>query len=262
MRMLLKECMKGKSVTIRVERAEYRDVEALRELYRQEANCQIIADSLLGRGLADPYLIVVEGRVGGYGGVRNRYDPGRVMEFYTLPALRGFALPMFREFLAASGATSIQAQTNMPLMLMLLYDCAQNIATHNILFEDAFTSHLDCPQARFRRTLPEGDAVFAHHSEPVGDWLVEAEGVVVATGGFLCHYNLPYADIFMEVSEPARRQGIGSYLVQEVKRVCYEAGKKPAARCDPANVGSRRTLQKAGLLPCGRLLVGEVIPAS
>ena len=34
--------------------AEYRDVEALRELYRQEANCQIIRDSFLARGLADP----------------------------------------------------------------------------------------------------------------------------------------------------------------------------------------------------------------
>ena len=66
----------------------------------------------------------------------------------------------------------------------------------------------------------------------------------------------------MEVAEPARRQGFGSYLVQEVKRVCYEAGKRPAARCDPANVGSRRTLEKAGLLVCGRLLVGEVGPSA
>jgi hypothetical protein len=64
----------------------------------------------------------------------------------------------------------------------------------------------------------------------------------------------------MEVAEPARRQGFRSYLVQEIKRVCYEAGKKPAARCDPNNIASRRTLEKAGLLPCGHLLVGEVKP--
>ena len=87
---------------------------------------------------------------------------------------------------------------------------------------------------------------------------VVGSGPVVATGGFLCHYNPPYGDIFMEVTEPARRQGIGSYLVQEVKRVCYEAGKKPAARCGPSNIASRRTLQKAGLLPCGRLLAGKI----
>jgi len=64
----------------------------------------------------------------------------------------------------------------------------------------------------------------------------------------------------MEVAKPARRQGFGSYLAQELKRVCYETGKKPAARCNPDNVGSRGTLQKAGFLPCGRLLVRDVGP--
>jgi GNAT superfamily N-acetyltransferase len=66
----------------------------------------------------------------------------------------------------------------------------------------------------------------------------------------------------MEVSEPARRRGVGSYLVQELKCCAYEAGKRPSARCDPDNVASRRTLQKAGFLPCARLLVGDVGPAS
>src|SRR5262245_52601917 len=54
-------------MNIQVRPAEYRDVEAMRGLYRQELNCQIISDSFLSRGLADPYLILVEGRVSGYG---------------------------------------------------------------------------------------------------------------------------------------------------------------------------------------------------
>jgi GNAT superfamily N-acetyltransferase len=181
------------------------------------------------------------------------------MEFYTLPHVRSRALPMFRELLTASQATHIEAQTNSLLMLLMLYDCAKNITAESILFHDAFVTHLACPNGVFRRATPEDTgAIFPHQQEPVGDWVVEAQGTVVATGGFLCHYNPPYGDIFMEVTEPARRQGFGSYLVQEVKRVCYEAGKKPAARCHPDNVASRRTLQKAGFLPCGRLLVGEV----
>jgi GNAT superfamily N-acetyltransferase len=52
----------------------------------------------------------------------------------------------------------------------------------------------------------------------------------------------------MEVAESARRQGFGSYLVQELKRVCYQAVRKPGAACDPTNVASRLTLQKR-LLP-------------
>ena len=101
-------------------------------------------------------------------------------------------------------------------------------------------------------------SIFPHAYEPVGEWVIESDGTIVATGGFLTHYNPPYADIFMEVTEAARRQGIGSYLLQELKRVCYEAGMRPAARCNPDNLASRRTLEKAGFLPCGRLLVGEV----
>jgi GNAT superfamily N-acetyltransferase len=236
---------------IQVRRTEYQEVEAMRELYRQEANCQIIHDSFLSRGLADPYLILVEGRVGGYGAVGNRYPKDRLTEFYTLPNVRRFALPMFRELLTVSQATQLEAQTNIPLMVLMLYDCAKNITAENILFEDAFVTHHPCPNGAFRHTTPDDH-------QPDGEWVIEADGTIVAWGGFLCHYNLPYGDIYMEVAEPARRQGFGSYLVQELKRVCYEAGKKPAARCNPDNIGSRRTLQKAGLLPCGRLLVGDV----
>lgn len=230
----------------------------MRALYREECNCQIIHDSSLSRGLADPYLILHNGRLAGYGGVWNKYYPGRLMEFYILPHLRGAALPMFRALVEASGATQIEAQTNIPLMLLMLFDCASNIAAENVLFYDAHTTSLACQDAAFRRTSPEDTASIPQQDrEPIGDWLLEARGAIVATGGFLCHYNPPYGDIYMEVAESARRQGYGSFLVQELKRVCYEAGKRPAARCNATNIASRRTLERAGMLPCGRLLVGD-----
>ena len=69
----------------------------------------------------------------------------------------------------------------------------------------------------------------------MGDCLLEVDGAIVATGGILTHYNPPYGDIYMEVDEPIRRRGYGSYLVQEVKRACYEMGKVPAARCNASN---------------------------
>lgn len=244
---------------IEAHRAEYGDVEAMRDLYRQEANCQIVHDSLLQRAYADPYLILVDGRVAGYGGVWNRIHPNRVVEFYTLPSVRQLALPMFRELLAVSQATEIQSQTNMPTMLLMLYDCAKSVVVENILFHDAYTTNLRCPEGVFRPlTSDDTSSLLPHQHEPDGDWVVESEGRIVASGGFLCHYNPPYGDLYMEVAEPARRRGFGSYLIQELKRVCYEAGKKPAARCNADNVASRRTLEKAGMLPCGRLLVGTV----
>ena len=66
----------------------------------------------------------------------------------------------------------------------------------------------------------------------------------------------------MDVAEPFRRRGFGSFLVQELKRVCYEGGHVPAARCGVDNVASRRTLQKAGFVPCGHILQGPVDSAA
>jgi GNAT superfamily N-acetyltransferase len=247
---------------IRVDRVEYAEVQALRGLYRDELNCQIVHDSFLSRGLADPYLINVDGKTAGYGAISNKYDKGRLIEFYVLPHSRHAALSLFRELLVAGAATQIEAQTNSPLMLLMLFDCATDIRAEKILFHDAFLSHLVCPSVVFRYDTPDDSAsIFPHKGEPVGEWVLEQKGCIVATGGFLTHYNPPYGDIYMEVAEPARKQGFGSYLVQQLKQVCYEAGKKPAARCDPTNIASRRTLEKAGLLACAHLLVGNAPPA-
>jgi len=85
-------------------------------------------------------------------------------------------------------------------------------------------------------------------------WAIESDGGIIASGGLLFHYNPPYGDVFMEVEERYRQQGFGSYLVEELKRVCYENGEGPRARCDADNAVSRRTLEKAGMLPSGRVL--------
>ncbi|MCI0828454.1 MAG: GNAT family N-acetyltransferase [Chloroflexi bacterium] len=236
---------------IQVRKTEFEEIAPLRALYRHEAHCQIIRDSILGRGLADPYLILVDARVAGCAGVWNEHFKDRVMEFHALPQRRADILPMFRELLAVSGATHVEAQTNMPLMNNLLYDFATNISVENILFEDGPVTNLSCPGTVFRpRDADEGG--------PEGDWVVNVNEKLVAAGGVMDHYNPPYGDIYMKVIPGARRQGIGSYLVQELRRVCYEKGRKPAARCDPDNDASRRTLQRGGLLPSGRLLAGEV----
>jgi GNAT superfamily N-acetyltransferase len=231
----------------------------LRELHREEMNCQIVHDSFPARGLSDPFLLQVDGQTAGYGFIANRFPPNTVDEFFVLPEYRGEALPLFRELVAVSGATKVRAQTNDRLLLLMLYDCGRRISSDTILFADAFTSALTCPDGVFRHmTNAEMAEVFKHHHEPVGDWVIESDGRVVGTGGMLFHYNPPYGDLFMEVAEPYRLRGFGSYLIQELKRVCYEMGKVPAARCNVKNVASRRTLQRAGMLPCGRILLADI----
>ncbi len=233
----------------------------LRDLYRDEMRCQIVLDSWHGRGWADSFLLRVDGRVAGYGlvgGVRAE-NKEIVTEFYVLPHLRGLALPLFRRFAEVSRAKSIEVQTNDTLLTLMLYDCAERIESSVILFHDGVTTHLSVPGVVFRRVVAgDRDGIARQKLDEGAEWMLEAEGVAAATGGLLFHYNVPYGDIFMAVAEHLRRRGFGSYLIQELKQVCYESGRTPAARCGVSNIASRAALQKAGMIPCARVLTGAI----
>jgi len=107
-------------------------------------------------------------------------------------------------------------------------------------------------------TPPDAIRTAIEERQGGGEWVVEIDGAVVARGGMLFHYNRPYSDIYMNVDEPFRRRGIGTYLVQELKRLCYELGAIPSARCSTTNEPSRRALQRAGFVPFAHILFGSL----
>ena len=247
-------------MTIEVTRRTPEELFPLHELFRAEANCQLIRDSYWTRGFLDAWALTLDGSVAGHGAVANRHFEGRVIEFFVLPEYRAYAAELFAELLRASAAKEIEAQTNVPLMATMLREFATEAWTENILFADGGATALAVPEgALFRKKREAGELkVFEHKHEPDGDWVIEADGAIVATGGFLTHYNPPYADLYMEVVDAKRRRGFGSYLIQELRRVCREAGKRPAARCNVENAASRRTLEKGGMTVCGQLVAGRV----
>jgi GNAT superfamily N-acetyltransferase len=108
------------------------------------------------------------------------------------------------------------------------------------------------------RPRRDDDRIFEHTVEPVGDYVLEIEGEIVATAGFMLHYNMPFADLYMEVKKDRRRRGYGSFILQEVKKACYLAGRVPAARTGLDNTASRETLQKAGMRVSAFMLLGRV----
>jgi GNAT superfamily N-acetyltransferase len=239
------------------------EIRAMREEYRREMACQIVHDSWHRRGFTSSYALRVRGEVVGYGSVGGapRDEERVVKELFVRAPHRGEALPLFRALVAATGVPAVEAQTNDPLLLLMLLDCAVEVTSETILFADGLTTTLDAPvPGAIVRPLDEADRahVFAHAHEPVGEWGLEIGGEIVATGGLATHYNPPYADVYMEVAVAHRRRGLGSYLVQELERLGREAGLVPAARCHHGNVASRRTLQRAGMFPCARIVRGRL----
>lgn len=242
-----------------VSKRDAAEIAKLHPLFRQKANCQIIHDSFWARGWVDAYAIEVDGRLAGYGGVATKYDLGNLIEFYAFPAFEADAMAMGRELISVSGATHIEAQTNLPWMPQLLEAFGEDASTGALLFSESKTTKLVPPEgAHFCRFREDAGLTRKDGKPAEGPWVVEMEGFVVASGGVLTHYNPPYGDIYMEVDEAYRQRGIGSYLVQELKRVAYEAGNVPAARCNAANASSRKTLERAGFAMCGEMKLGKV----
>lgn len=243
-----------------IARTNLKEILPLRNLFLQENNFQIRYNACHERGWTDSYLILFNNEKIGYGSVKGKESSNSrdtVFEFYIIPPFRNKSSEAFAELLHASESSFIECQSNDKLLTSLLYEYATDINSDVILFEDNISTNLSLDKIIFRKRMDD-DTIFGHQSEPVGNYVLESGNEITATGGFLLHYNFPFADLYMEVQEGHRRKGLGSYLIQEIKKQCYISGRIPAARCDMNNIASKATLIKAGFKIAGYMLQGKI----
>jgi GNAT superfamily N-acetyltransferase len=226
-------------------------------------NCQIVHDSIHRReGWTLSYLLEADGAVAGFGSVAIGgpwTGKPTIFEFYLSPEYRHRAFDLFEAFLAAGNPEFFEVQSNDALVTVLSLTYGHGIATEAIVFRDEQTTSLAANGTVLRCVTPEDEIrACLERRQGGGEWLLALDGAEVGKGGILFHYNRPYGDIYMDVNEPYRRRGFGSYLVQELKRICYTLGAIPGARCNPTNVASRKTLQRAGFVPFAHILNGTI----
>ncbi len=244
---------------LEVRKTELSNILLLRGLFLQEANTQIRYNACHERGWSDSYLIMINTIPIGYGSVKGQdlSDRDTIFEFYIIPSHRNLSAQLFQELILASNVKFIECQSNDILLPSLIFEFAININSTVILFSDHAVTHLAVPDIVFKKRINE-DSLFEHKDEPEGSHVIISNGEVIATGGFLLHYNMPFSDIYMEVREDQRKKGIGSYLIQELKRESYVAGRVPAARCNIENQASKSCLIKAGFKVAGFMMSGIV----
>ncbi|MBZ4189235.1 GNAT family N-acetyltransferase [Niabella beijingensis] len=233
-------------------------IEPLRILFLNEGGFQFICNKCHTYGWADTYLFTVDGTGAGYGAVwgsERREDRDTIFEFYLLPPYRGMAGRIFREFQVVCKAGLVESQTNDLLLTSMLYERTRNIYAEAILFEDHYATGLTVPGVSFRKRT-EGDDMGDDDSTHV----LIRDRIIVASGGLMLNYNMPYADIYMQVREPYRKQGLGALMVQELKKEAYRMNRVPAARCNIENPASKATLLKAGFRICGFRIKGVIKP--
>jgi GNAT superfamily N-acetyltransferase len=246
---------------IKVLKVFFDDIKTFRSLYLTEINDQIRYNAVHERGWSDSYQLMLNDTVVGYGSIKgkdNHANRDTIFEFYIIPPFRKVAPLFFRNLLSVSGAAFIECQSNDELLAALLYEFAEEVKSDIILFADHAVTQYNCKSVVFRPKR-ESDLIFKHRMEPIGDYVLEFQGNIVATGGFMLHYNIPFADLYMEVEKDFQRRGFGSFLIQELKRECYISGRVPAARCNRDNQASMATLLKAGLKISGFMLEGKMV---
>jgi len=241
---------------IKVTKTQLQEVQPFRVLFLHENNFQFVYNKCHDFGWADTYLFTMDEVKIGYGSVwgkDRREDRDAIFEFYLIKPYRKFSNLVFPGFISTSGAPFIECQSNDSLLSSMLYEYGQNINAEATLFEDQFQTNLHVRGVMFRKQKAEDNV-----SKDQGEYVLEQNGEVVATGGFVRNYNMPYIDMFYEVRQNFRQKGLGSLMVQELKREAYLMGRVPAARCNITNQKSKATLLKGGLKVCGFILIGEI----
>jgi len=238
-------------------------ISPMRDIYRHEMHCQVTHDSLHVRpGWTTSYLLTLDGETAGYGAVAHAgpwKDKPTIFEFFVLPTHRHRTIRLFWEFASAAGTRSLETQSNDPLLGILIQSFCPSVVAEAIVFKDGITTSIRIPGASVRPVTPaDAPGIAARKLDVEAKWLLESPEGIVGTGGILYHYNRPYGDIYMAVAEPFRRRGLGAFLVQELKRICYANGSIPAARCNVKNGASQLTLQSAGFIPCGNIVTGTL----
>jgi GNAT superfamily N-acetyltransferase len=235
----------------------------LRERYCGEMQCQVMFYQLYLRpGWTEMFSLHIDGELVGFG-TKAIGGPWRerptIVEFYVSSEQRSHVFRLFEALLTQTGVRHIETQSNGTLLAHMLLAWSRDVVSESILFEDKFTTDLPAIGATVRQITPEAEIHAAiDRRSGGGEWQIVVDNATVGQGGILFHYNRPYGDIHMEITEQLRQRGLGSYFVQDLKRACRGLGAIPAARCNRDNLASRYTLQRAGFVPCGHLLTGSI----
>jgi RimJ/RimL family protein N-acetyltransferase len=232
------------------------EIRDMRASFLQEMNAQFVCDKCHYYGWSDDYLFMIDDTKIGYGcvwGTDKREARDCIFECYLLPQYRFHDTVFFEQLARTSGALYVEVQTNDRSLAPLFFRYTNNIRAEAVLFEEDRETSLHIAGAIFREKTMT-DNINDNDTKHV----VEMDGELAGSGGLMLNYNHPYADIYMEIKEPFRGKGLGSFLVQELKKEAYHLGRVPAARCGINNSISRATLQKAGLRICGYRLKGSI----
>lgn len=209
------------------------------------------------------YAIKVGDTAVGYGCVN---DQKQLIHFYLAPEYSFKGPAIFGEFIQELQLKQGIVGTHNPTYLSIALHFVKDLKVHTYLFSPLLEARINEKEG----TLTECQAEdlerivdFCHESigapkvwltryiggliEKREIFMLEHVGQIIGTCEVRQSGNAAdFADIGMIVSPDFRRQGYGTYLLDQAKTIAYERGKTPICSCEKDNVGSLRSIHNCG----------------
>ena len=215
--------------------------------------------------------IYLDGSLIGYAVIN---DENQLLQFYLTPIHLANGESIFKNFVDQRNIQSGIVGTNNPQFLSLTLHFTANIQVHSYLFRAYHPVDIATKNGELKECQKEDlESVinFCHYS--IGapkEWLavylgnlierkeiffLEKDDTIIGTCEVRKSKTAPqYADIGMIVSPDFRKQGYGTFLLHEAKKIAIQQGRIPICSCEKDNLGSLKAIHNAGFVSTYRLL--------
>ena len=190
----------------------------------------------------------------------------KLIQFYIRPEHLGQGPEIFNDFLKEFEVRSGIVGTNNPVFLSLALHFAQTLSVHTYLFREHLETNDEVKDGYLRKcTSEELDTAVEFYHYSIGapeEWLsgylgdligrgelfiLEKRGIIIGACEVRKSKSAPaFADIGMVVSRDYRKQGYGSFLLNQAKSIAKSWGKTPICSCEKDNIGSLKSILNCG----------------
>jgi RimJ/RimL family protein N-acetyltransferase len=199
-----------------------------------------------------------------------------LLRLYLLENYQDRAQEIFRWIISTYSIQYAITSTIEPLYLSLCLDLQKSIALHSYLFRDHQRRELSSELSNilFRKAETEDlKDIIGFYQTNIEGWGAGLEAflqerinlqelfvfydrqTVVASGECIpSQKQPPYVDLGMVVAQAYRGIGLGSSMLIQLKKHCYEMGWQPICACAADNLASKRAIEKAGFISEHRMV--------
>jgi GNAT superfamily N-acetyltransferase len=219
----------------------------------------------------------------------NSLRANRLLQFYVAPRFAHRAADLFAAMVTEHTVKTAVIFTSDPVGLVLGMDWQTAVSINSYLFEDhrpiapALPAY---PHVTFRQSTIADleplltfyarndeesdsaaiDANFGTMQKYVEAIIMEGQSFALRDGDSIIgigewrvsQAQPPYVDLGMVTDREHRRRGVGTYILTQFKQLCTERGLRPICSCDAGNIGSRKTIEKAGFISSHRIVEMEL----